>query len=392
MSRLACWLVWTAALALPLAAPSRARGQAADPAAAFARGKAALARNDLPAAEQDFRAVLAADPHATAALVNLGVIEMRRRQWQRARAWLRRAARQKPEQAGIQLDIGLSYFRQGDYNGAIAPLAATLARQDSFQARYLLGLCDFFGSRYADAVRVLVPLWPQANRQIEYLYVLGVAADDAHDAAWRQRAMARLVALGQDTPTFHLLIGKAYLNHLENDKAQTEFQQAAAADPKLPFVHFYLGIVAQREHKFAQARREFERDIALEPDVAFNYDHLGAVLGDLNQNQAAAAAFHQALRRDPRLASSYFGLGKIELRQHRDREALVALRAAARLSPDSASAHYLLGQAYLRSGDRAASKSQFAVAARLRQAVRDKLELEISGESLPARALAPNPK
>ncbi len=383
--------LWAAALVFAAAlGAAAARQNPADPAAAFARGKAALERNQLAVAEREFRAVLAADPQATAAMVNLGVIKMRRHRWPEARQWLERAARRTPGNPGIQLDLALTYFQQGDYHAAIAPLSAVLRQSDTFQARYLLGLCDFFDDQDAAAVRTLAPLWSRANRQVEYLYVLGLAADNAHEAAWRQRAMSQLVAVGQNTPPFHLMMGKAYLNHLENDKALAEFQTAAAADPKLPFVHFYLGVVYQREHKFAQARAEFEQDIALEPDVAYDYDHLGAVLSDMNLNRDAAGAFQQALRRDPRLASSYYGLGKVEVRQHQYRKAIAHLRSADRLSPNSASVHYLLGQAYLHAGDRAQAQAEFAAALRLQQSVRDKLEEEISGESLPADALAPH--
>ena len=93
----------------------------------------------------------------------------------------------------------------------------------------------------------------------------------------QDRALSRFVELGQNTAEYHLLMGKAFLNREENDKALAELEQAAQSDPNLPFVHFNLGLVYLARLDFDRAKEQFEKDIALEPDVAFNYDRLGLV-------------------------------------------------------------------------------------------------------------------
>ena len=64
-----------------------------DPQTWFARGQAALQAGELDSAEADFRKVAAADPRAGAAFANLGVIAMRRKQWDQALALLQKAER-----------------------------------------------------------------------------------------------------------------------------------------------------------------------------------------------------------------------------------------------------------------------------------------------------------
>src|SRR5438874_104446 len=109
----------------------------------FVEGQAALRDGKLDAAEAAFRRVLAADAGSGAAYSNLGVIAMRRQQWDRAIQLLRKAETLDPQLAGIRLNIGLVEYRRGNYAAAIAPLASVL-REDpgSEQARYLLGLCE----------------------------------------------------------------------------------------------------------------------------------------------------------------------------------------------------------------------------------------------------------
>src|SRR5882724_6849815 len=65
-------------------ADSSAANARVDAKASFARGQVALDRGDLEGAEIAFREVLAVDSQAAAAYSNLGVIAMRRKDWDRA--------------------------------------------------------------------------------------------------------------------------------------------------------------------------------------------------------------------------------------------------------------------------------------------------------------------
>ena len=196
---------------------------------------------------------------------------MRRKQWQHALEMLRKAEHLAPQTAGVRLNIGLVYYRQNDFQKAIPPFESVVRDlPNSFQARYLLGLCYFFLERYGDAATMLEPLWPEASSQLNYLYVLGIAANKAGGSDLEQRALTHLVEIGQNSPEFHLLMGKAHLNREEYDYAISELGLAAKGDPALPFVHFNLGMAYLRKQDLERAKAEFLKDIALEPDVSYN--------------------------------------------------------------------------------------------------------------------------
>jgi len=182
--------------------------------------------------------------------------------------------------------VGLVYYRQNDFRKAVAPFESVVRdTPDSYQARYLLGLCYFFTERYTDSATTLEPLWPQASGQLNYLYVLGIAANKAGRADLEQRALGRLVESGGDAPEFHLLMGKAHLNREEYDDAIAELEQAAKVAPNLPFVHFNLGMAYFKKQDLEHAKAEFLKDIAVEPDVAYDYDQLGLVYSLQQQNE-----------------------------------------------------------------------------------------------------------
>jgi tetratricopeptide (TPR) repeat protein len=347
---------------------------AADPAQLFQAGQDALNQGRLDEAERDFRRVLASNPEIGGAYANLGVVYMRRKQWAKALDTLRKAEHLMPEVAGIRLDIGLVYYRQNEFLKAI-PLFESVVRDqpDAVQPRHLLGLCYFFTERWADAANTLEPLWAQESGQLSYLYVLSIAAHRAQQTSLD--ATLQLIKIGDGSPEFHLFMGKAHLNLDQYDLALADFQAAAAASPKLTFVHFNLGLTYLKKQDYERARDEFLKDAAVEPDLALNYDELGDVYSLVQQDHAAEKNYLEALRRDPRLVNSYVGLTKTYQREQEYSQALKAIDAAGKLDPRRTDIHYLRGQVLIHLGRKEEGKKELESAIRIdneRRAEREK--------------------
>ncbi len=319
---------------------------------------------DLEAAEAAFHRVLSVNPRAAAAYSNLGVIAMRQKNWDRALQMLKKAEQLEPHVAGIRLNIGLVEYRRANYAAAIAPLASVVRDQpDSQQARYLLGLCKFYASDFDGALKALEPLWSKMSSDLGYLYVFCIAAHNAGRKDLDEKALAQLVALGTDTPEFHLILAKAYLNHKDYkdyDKVFSELNLACSAKPDLPFVHFYLGFAYMRTNELDRAVEEFQKDIAIEPDVPENYEQLGMIYARVERDADAEKAFHEAIQRDLKSAGSYFGLAKLNVKNQKYQEALRSLDIAVRLAPDNQNVHFLRGQVLKRLGREAEAKAEMA--------------------------------
>jgi tetratricopeptide (TPR) repeat protein len=316
-----------------------------DPRVLYSKGQTALQHGELEVAEHAFRQVIAIDPSVAGAYSNLGVIAMRRKDWDHALNLLQTAARLAPNVSGVRLNIGLVHYRQGDYAAAIPALSSVLHDQpDSEQARYLLGLCQLFIQDYSKAAETLEPLWLKKSNDFVFLYVLSATADAAGRKALEEKALTRLVEIGGDRAEFHLLLGKAYLNRQETENAIKELEHAATANPNLPFVHFNLGIGYARTGNKDRAEEEFRRDIAIEPDVPDTYELLGELYLRAGKDSKAEISFKEALRRSPKMAGSYFGIAKIYLHQGKYEQALTEIDAALRFAPENQSAHYLRGQ------------------------------------------------
>jgi tetratricopeptide (TPR) repeat protein len=318
---------------------------------------------------------------------------MRRKQWTQALAMLRKAEKLAPTVAGIRLNIGLAYYRQNDFASAIKPFESVVHDDpNSYQARYLLGLCYFFNNRWSDTIGALEPLWPQASDQVTYLYVLEKAAHEAKNAALEEKTQSRLVEIGQGTPEFRMIMGKAHLNRGEYDDAVRELEAAAQADPMLPFVHFNLGLVYVRKQDYERARAEFQKDLAIEPDVATTYEQLGNVETTLQNEDAAEKNYRQAVKLDPRLGSSRLGLAKIEEHKGNYSAALAQLDEIVRLDKQNASARYLRGQVLLRLGRQKEGREELAVATKMLNEQRAARHKELEGEPVPSPELTREPQ
>ncbi|MGA8067468.1 MAG: tetratricopeptide repeat protein [Terriglobales bacterium] len=364
-----------------------------DPQKLFAAGEAALRAGNLDQAERAFHQVLAIDPSVAGAYANLGVIHMRRKQWPQALEMLRQAEKLAPGVAGIRLNIGLAYFRQNDFLRAIHPFESVLKQTpDSYQARYLLGLCYFFGDRWTDAIDTLQPLWAKASDQLNYLYVLDIAAYKAKNTVLEEKAGRRLVEIGEGSPEFHLLMGKAHLNREEYDDAVKELDAAAQADPKLPFVHFNLGLAFVHKQDYDRAREEFHKDIAVEPDLPFSYEQLGSVESTAGNDDQAASDYRKALQRNPNLINSRLGLAKIEEHQRHYAAALSELDQVIRLDAGNAGARYLRGQVLVRMGREKEGRAELAAASKILNERRAERHKELEGDSVPSPELAREPE
>jgi tetratricopeptide (TPR) repeat protein len=379
------------------AAPAKKTAGAApaarDPQKLFEAGEAALHAGRLDEAERAFQQVLAINPGVAGAYANLGVIHMRRKQWPQALEMLHKAEKLAPDIAGIRLNIGLVYFRQNDFGRAIQPFESVVQQSpDSYQARYLLGLCYFFNDRWTDAIGALEPLWGRASDQLNYLYVLEHAADKAKNPALEEKAAARLVEIGEGSPEFHLLMGKAHINRGEYDDAVKDLEAAAQADPKLPFVHFNLGLAYVHKQDYDRARDEFHKDIALEPDVPFGYEQLGSLESTAGNEDEAATNYRSALKLDPQRINSRMGLAKIEEHRRHYAAALSELDHIIRLDSGNASARYLRGQVLMRMGREKEGREELASATKMLNEQRAARHKELEGETVPSPELAREPE
>src|SRR5579885_1984659 len=260
-----------------------------DPAEIFQHGQEALAKNDLDAAEADFRKVLSLNPRSATAYANLGVVEMRRQNWDKALAHFSAAEKLAPRMTGVRLDIGIVEYRRANYAAAIAPLTSVLREEPhSTQARFLLGFCYSFTGRFADA----------ANPNLPFL---------------------------------HFNMGMAYFRMGKTESAESEFRKDIALEPDMAYNYEQLALLHLQQAREADAERELQEALKREPRLPTSLLELAKLYQHRGDNAQALRLLDSAVSLAPDNQNVHFARGQVLLKLGRKEESRKELAIAQKL-------------------------------------------------------------
>jgi len=163
-----------------------------------------------------------------------------------------------------------------------------------------------------------------------------------------------------DFAASHILTGEAQDGLGRTGEAIAEFQAAAKVAPYEPNVHFGIGYLYWKEHKYGEAKSAFEEELNIDPANPQALAYLGDVAMKENDREKALPLLKKAVQLKSDLRIAYLDMGIILADRKEFPEALAALRRAEQLDPSQPDAHYRLGRIYKQMGDSAASEREFA--------------------------------
>ena len=352
------------------------------------------------AALEQFEAVVAREPDEVFALGNAGLIYARRGDYAKAVERLAKAHALNPDSTPLAFALAEAYMRVG---------------RDT-EADRLISQLETAGRLTGDARRILASVWLELGQPAKGAALVNLEPGLAaryHDAAVRraqedflrnryQVAAAELESvknLGKQDFAFHRLLGNAYYELGDPQKASDEFQDALRLDPKNEQVYFNLGMLYLKFRTPELASLVFEHGLkelpdspllwmgvgltqhladqtdkaaialkkAVELDPAFTdaYIVLGDVLESDNKLEDALPVFQRAIQKQPDLYIGYFYYGKILLKMNDGRmeQAIEALRKSTQLRPEFAEGHFELGRALEHAGHIADAITEYKVSA-----------------------------
>jgi tetratricopeptide (TPR) repeat protein len=328
----------------------------------FESAKSALAAGDLARAEADYRLTIALG------LRQLGNLSISEQQFDQATVLLDEAVKLSPEDATLQVEDAIAWFRKGDANKATEIVKSVLrAHPDNARAHNVLGRLYLFNS---DSEASIAELQKAVALQddFETAYFLGIAFLRAKKTSEAADLFANLQAATGDSAALHVLFGRAYTITHFPEQAVAEFAKAVKLDAKYPRAHALLGYATLEfygESSYPQARKLFEQELQLQPNDYLSLVLLGISTTSLRDYPAAEAALLHATRLRPDGASPYLYLGETYSATGRFKEAVAALQkyvALVRTPQESnrnlSRGYFLLGQDLLRLGSHAEEARQ----------------------------------
>ncbi len=266
----------------------------------------------LPAAEQCYRRILAAEPNHADAWHLLGIIAYQVGKHELAVEYIGRAIGSRGTVAAFHNNLGNALQGQGKLVDAVA--------------------C------YHRAVQ-LKPDYVEAHNNLGTALRAQGMLDDA--AACYRRALE----LNPDHAEAHNNLGTALSDQGKPDDAVDCYRRAVQLKPNFAEAHNNLGTALQGQGKLDEAAACYRRALELKPQFADAYNHLGTVLNDQGKLDEAAACYRRALELKPDSAEAHNNLGNAGKCHGKLDEAVACYRRALVLKPDYAKARNNLGAA-----------------------------------------------
>ena len=253
-----------------------------------------------------------------------------------------------PQARDAYLNLGDALYEQERYEEALAVTRIAVERRpEHFQAHFNLGATLDKLGRFEEAeihLRRAIALSPQA--QNAYLNLSKVLYEQGR---YEEALEAARVAIDQD-PDFveaHFNLG-AILNKLERfEEAEVHLRRAIALNPQAPKAHFSLGIALYKQERYEAALEATRVAIDQDPDFVEAHFNLGVVLDKLGRFEEAEIHLRRAIALNPQDVDPFRKLIKVLTPQGRYKEAIDLIEQAVALDPASPQAtelHCLMGQ------------------------------------------------
>ena len=306
-----------------------------------------------------------------AAYNSIGVLRAERQDFREAALQFSQAAKWNPQQAGVNYNLGLAYYKSESYSEAIPALENELKVDPSNIAiKQLLGLSYFMKDNFAKAAALLTEVIAVKSQDSALYYPLALSLLKEGKSDEANRVIEQMVSVGGNSPQLHILLGQAQYARGEVAKALEELQTALSLDDKIRLAHFYTGLIYLKEGKLAEAAREFQLELGVNPnDLQAKY-HLGFVTLEQQQTARGIAIMREVIQSQPDFADARYELGKALLQSGDVKGSIESLEIAARLKPDQAHIHYQLGRAYIAAGRKTEGENQLEISRKLKDAAR----------------------
>ena len=281
-------------------------------------------------------------------------------------------AAENPNLKGLSHEMGIAYYKGGDYLKAIDALKeATQEDPGDKESIQLLGLSNYLAGRPADAIPLLerVQGWyPRAN--VDAAYILGVCYIQTKDYPKARVAFARMFDVPPDSAAAYLFTARVLLRQEFDPIAEEYAKKAIELDPKLPLAHFFLGELHLYKSRIPEAVADFQAELGLNPGHAPTYYKLADAYSRIQKFDEAERLLQRSIWLDSTSTGAYILLGKVLEKKGEAELAVRALQHALSVDPNNSVAHHLLGQAYQDMGRTADAERERKLAQQLQDVPR----------------------
>lgn len=328
----------------------------------------------LAEAEAAWSALSKERPSSPEPFAHLGLLEARQEHYPEAIAFYKKAMALDPAMPALRLNLGLAYFKAGDYRQALLEFNPLIkAQPDDERLSVLVGMSHYGLNEFSAAAPYLKQAADRDPQNLELLLTLAHTCLFSNQYPCVLDAYHRIIALNAESAEADMLVGEALDEMKDPLGAMREFRAAIAVNPKQPNVHFGLGYLLWTKGQYPEAAKEFQAEIDNDPHHMQAMYYLADSDLQMNQMNDARPLLERLVKADPENARAHLDLGILLADADQKEDALREFQTAARLSPRDVNVHWRLGRLYRSMGKTAEAKVEFDKAKGLNKAEDDRL-------------------
>lgn len=304
----------------------------------------------------------AADSFASARL------QLQQGKYDDAIAQLQDLGAKSPGLKGLAHELGVAYYRKGDYIKAIDSLKqATVEDAADNEAVQLLGISYYLAGKSASAIPLLekAQSWfPSANVDASYMLGICYLKTEAYDKA--RGAFATMYGVPPESAASYLFTARMLLRQQFEPLAEEYARKAVSLNANLPGAHFLLGELNMAKGDIPGSVLEFEGELKINPTEAAAYYKLGDAYSRMQKFDEAERVLQRSIWLDSTSTGPYILMGKVLAKKGESELAVRSLQHALSMDPNNSIAHFLLGQAYRDLGKKDDAAAEFKLAEQLK--------------------------
>lgn len=323
----------------------------------------------------------------------LGLLEARQKRYPEAIAYYRKAMALHPAMPGLQINLGLAYFKNGNYKEDIQILDPLLKKEpasspEAQRLTILVGMSHYGLAEFAAATPYLKLAASREPRNLTLLLTLAHSCLLSSQYKCVLDTYHRMVTLNAESAEVDMLTGEALDEMDVPVDAIQKFRDAVKVNPKEPDVHFGLGYLLWKRGQFQEAAQQFQAEINNDPQNLPAMLYLGDSDMKMNHINEAKLLLENLVKIDSGNFVAHLDLGIIYSDEGSQQDALTELQDAAKLEPKDVSVHWRLSRLYRSMGKIDLAKSELDKTRSLNKTAEERLLKVMSGG--PHRESAPH--
>ena len=257
--------------------------------------------SDLDGAIKEFEEVTRIAPNYDLGFLDLGDAYMKKGEYAKAIAPLKKAAELNPDSSPTQRLLGYALLAEG-YSAEAIP---HLQKVQEYRA---LGIAQIETDKYSEAVTSLQAALVSAPNDPDLLYYLSRAS-----AGLASQSMDSLLVQVPNSARAHQAMGQHYFERKEINKAEQEYELAIRMRPDLPGLRLELGQLYASTADWPKAEEFYRQEAELQPGSAEAAFRLGDALMQQGKMKEAFGQLQRSDQLRPDMPETLYDIGKAGL-------------------------------------------------------------------------------